>query len=332
MGFGDGAMPSIERAWRAFGAGTGREACPTKQARLYTGRMEHGPNRDALWIRLLAVLLALRATVAASSPTSTIAHLPGVQINAAKVDASGNICLAGQTTTSAGSGAAWVAKLSRDGATTFYTATFGGTGSSVATALDIDSAGAAYIAGTTTGSDFPVSAGAAQSTGGTAFAAKLDAKGNVVYSTLIGGNAQTTPRSIVVNSKGELAVSGQLITGGPSAEVVALFLFKVSADGTNIIAGAQGVGGLVAVDSQDNIYVAGVPLRIDRTSSHAGSVPRKTVYFFLWLPVSQLSLRGRPIRGKRYAGLESNPFPDLYHGEIWRRACIYRLLTPRATS
>ncbi len=116
--------------------------------------MEYGPDRDARWIGLLAVLLALPATVAASSPTSTIAHLPGVQINAAKVDASGNIYLAGQTTTSAGSGAAWVAKLSRDGATTFYTATLGGSGSSVATALDIDSAGAAYVAGTTTGQRF----------------------------------------------------------------------------------------------------------------------------------------------------------------------------------
>jgi uncharacterized protein (TIGR03437 family) len=246
--------------------------------------MEYGPNRDALWIRLLGVLLALRATVAASSPTSTIAHLPGVQINAAKVDASGNICLAGQTTTSAGSGAAWVAKLSRDSATTFYTATLGGTGSSVATALDIDSAGAAYIAGTTTGSDFPVSAGAAQSTGGTAFAAKLDAKGNVVYSTLIGGNAQTTPRSIVVNSKGELAVSGQLITGGPSAEVVALFLFKVSADGTNIIAGAQGVGGLVAVDSQDNIYVAGVPPGSTEPAATPGAYQGKPSTFFCGCP------------------------------------------------
>ncbi len=152
--------------------------------------MEHG---------LLAILLALPAAAAASSPTNPVAHLSGVQINAAKVDASGNIYLAGQTTTSAGSGAAYVAKLSPDGATTFYTATLGGSdsSSSAATALDIDSTGAAYIAGTTTASDFPVSAGASQSTGGTAFAVKLDAKGNIVYSTLIGGNAQTTPRSVV---------------------------------------------------------------------------------------------------------------------------------------
>ena len=221
--------------------------------------MERSWHRHARRIGLLAVLLALPATPL-SSPTSTIAHLPNVQINAAKVDASGNIYLAGQTTTSAGSGAAYIAKLSPDGTAILYAVTIGGSGSSTsaATALDIDSAGAVYVAGTTTASDFPVSAGAAQSPGATAFAAKLDAKGNILYSALIGGNATTAPHSIVVNSKGELVVSGQLITGAPSA-AAALFLLKLSADGTQVVAGPQGVGGLVAVDAQDNIYVAGVP-------------------------------------------------------------------------
>jgi uncharacterized protein (TIGR03437 family) len=221
----------------------------------------HGLDRNARRIGLAAVLAALPGMAAASSPTSMIAHLPNVQINAAKVDASGSIYLAGQTTTSAGSGAAYIAKLSPDGATTLYTATLGGSGSSTstATALDIDSSGAAYIAGTTTASDFPVSAGAAQSTGGTAFAAKVDAKGNVLYSTLIGGNAKTQPSSIVVNTKRELVVSGQLTMGAPSEAVLALFLLKLSADGAQVVAGPQGMGGLVAADAQDNIYVAGVP-------------------------------------------------------------------------
>jgi uncharacterized protein (TIGR03437 family) len=213
----------------------------------------------ALWVALLTVLFALPA--AASSPTSTIAHLPGVKINAAKVDSSGNIYLAGQTTTSAGSGAAYIAKLSSNGATTFYGATLGGSGSSAsaATVLDIDSAGSVYVAGTTTASDFPVTAGAVQASGATAFAAKLDAKGNVVYSALIGGNAQTAPSSIVVNSKKELVVSGQSTTRTSSSTVVALFVLKLSADGTQVVTGPQNVGGLLTADSQDNIYLAGVP-------------------------------------------------------------------------
>ena len=225
------------------------------------GEMDLGLDRFTLLIALLGVLPALPAIAAASSASSTIAHLPNnVQINAAKVDASGNIYLAGQTTTSAGSGVAYITKLSPDG-TTLYAATIGGSGSSTSAAsvLDIDSAGAVYVAGTTTASDFPVSAGAAQSAGATAFAAKLDAKGNILYSALIGGNAKTEPGSIVVNTKKELVVSGQLTTGAPPSAALALFLLKLSADGTQVVAGPQGIGGLVAADAQDNIYIAGVP-------------------------------------------------------------------------
>jgi uncharacterized protein (TIGR03437 family) len=220
--------------------------------------MEQGLDRHARRIGLLAILLMLPAT--AASPSTMIAHLVNVQINAAKVDASGNIYLAGQITTGSAGDAAYIAKLSPDGST-IYTATLGGSGSSIsgATALDIDSAGAVYIAGTTTANDFPVSAGAVQSSGATAFAAKLDAKGNILYSALIGGDAQTEPRSIAVNSKSELVVSGQLTTGAPSSAVVALFALKLSADGTLVVPGPQGIGGLVAIDAQDNIYVAGVP-------------------------------------------------------------------------
>jgi uncharacterized protein (TIGR03437 family) len=227
--------------------------------------MEQGLNRFTLRIALLGVLSALPATPAVSSPTSTIAQLPNVQMNAAKVDGSGNIHLVGQTTSSTGSGAAYIAKLS-PGGTILYAVTLGGSGSgsggsstSAATALDIDSAGAVYVAGTTTASDFPVSTGVVQTPGATAFAAKLNSNGNIVYSALIGGDANTQPGSVAVNSMKELVVSGRLTSGPPSAVVAALFLLKLSADGTQVVAGPQGIGGLVAIDSQDNIYVAGDP-------------------------------------------------------------------------
>ena len=49
--------------------------------------MSQALNRHALWITFLPGLFVLPAP--ASGPTSMIAHLPGVKINAAKVDASG---------------------------------------------------------------------------------------------------------------------------------------------------------------------------------------------------------------------------------------------------
>jgi hypothetical protein len=178
--------------------------------------LKQGTRRFTLPIVRLTVLAAVPAIAAASSPITVIARFPGVQINTAKVDASGNIYLGGQSTTSGSSGAAYVAKL--------------GPG------------------------------GAAQSSGATAFAARLDATGKILYSALIGGNAQTQPRSIVVNSKRELVVSGQLTTGDHPSAAPALLLLKLSADGAQVTAGPQGIGGLVAADAQDNIYVAGVPL------------------------------------------------------------------------
>ncbi len=87
------------------------------------------------------------------------------------------------------------------------------------------------------------------------------------------------PAQLSVNSKGELAVSGQLITGAPSEAVVGLFLLKVSADGTQIIAGPQGLGGLVAVDSQDNIYLAGVPPGSTEPSATPGAYQGKPATF-----------------------------------------------------
>ena len=210
-------------------------------------------------VGVFTILAALSAHAAASTPTTAIAHLPNVQINATKVDAAGNIYLAGQTTTSAASSAAYIAKLAPNG-TTLYEISLSGKGSSTsaATTLDLDSAGDVYLAGTTTAADFPISPGQAASPGSTAFAAKLDAKGNVVYATLIGGNATTAPRSVAVNSKGELVVSGQLAASAPPA-LATLFLLKLSANGVQVAAGPQGVGGLVAIDAQDNIYIAGVP-------------------------------------------------------------------------
>jgi uncharacterized protein (TIGR03437 family) len=225
--------------------------------------MERGFERHMRWIVLSAALRVLPATAVAAGPSRTVAHLPNVQINAAKVDASGKIYLASQTTTTAGSVAAYISKLSPDGTTTYYAATIGGSGASAATALDIDSAGDVSVAGTTTANDFPVSPGAARTTGATAFAAKLDAQGNIVYSALIGGSAKTSPSSIVVNTKGELLVSGQTTAAAPSPAASTLFLLKLSADGTSVVAGPQGIGGLLATDSEDNVYVP-APLLADR--------------------------------------------------------------------
>jgi hypothetical protein len=82
---------------------------------VFRTKMEQPSDHFRLGIARLAVLPALPAIAAPSSPSSAIAYLPSAQINTAKVDASGNIYLAGQTTTKAGSAAAYIVGLGPNG-------------------------------------------------------------------------------------------------------------------------------------------------------------------------------------------------------------------------
>ena len=92
---------------------------------------------------------------------------------------------------------AFVAELNSAGTNLVYSTFLGGSGSDHANALALDGSGNAYIAGTTTSLDFPVTAGAFQpvnkaaatNNAGTAFVAELNASGTALsYSTFLGGS------------------------------------------------------------------------------------------------------------------------------------------------
>jgi uncharacterized repeat protein (TIGR02543 family) len=101
-------------------------------------------------------------------------------------------------------GDAFVAELNPQGSALVYATYLGGTGDDAATSIVLDGGGNAYVAGITASSNFPTTAGAAQTTfgGGSttacagrlfscgdAFAAKINPTGTaLVYSTFIGGS------------------------------------------------------------------------------------------------------------------------------------------------
>jgi uncharacterized protein (TIGR03437 family) len=228
-------------------------------------------------MKLPVFVFAVSLITRAASPLTTLATLPNSTVNAVTTDAAGNIYVAGGQVLAA-SHKAFVAKLSPAGQT-LYSTTFTGSGFNGASAIAVDSSGAAYIFGETSSPDFPVTPGALQTTLQAArmqgFAAKVDPAGKVVYATFIGGSSDIGPAAngILVDSAGDAILSGGTATNGmpgsaafpvtpgapyTSTDSSTYFVMKLDPPGAKQLAAIRGIGGALALDSQGNIYVAGL--------------------------------------------------------------------------
>lgn len=230
--------------------------------------------------RILPALLLL-SIAPAFAGISSIAALPGpLTVSAMKTDAAGNLYIAGSgpnpKTANPGGTAAIVAKLSGDGTTVQFLTTLAGHGFDSATAMAIAADGTILVAGSTSSPDFPVTAGAAETTnpaagiGGTGFFARLDAKGNVLYASYVNG---ATPAGsptvlsildIATDASGAAYITGQGILASTAGALPAVqyfgsgfFVAKLDASGKLAFSTGAGGGTHIAVDAQGNIYVAG---------------------------------------------------------------------------
>jgi hypothetical protein len=196
---------------------------------------------------------------------------------------------------------AFIRKQSPDGRTVYYLSYLGGNGNDVATGIAVDRDGNAYVVGFTTSSDFPVTAGALQKQlKGTqnAFLTKINNRGELVYSTLLGGAGTDAAYAVAVDGDGnayltgytsssEFPVRGALQPGinqgcasppiGPNVlgplgspyKSGDAFVSKINAEGTALVYSTylggtcadQGQG--IAVDSSGSAYVAGVTKSLD---------------------------------------------------------------------
>jgi hypothetical protein len=118
---------------------------------------------------------------------------------------------------------AFVAKLNAAGSGLVYSTYLGGSEFDVANAIAVDTAGEAYVAGSTASTDFPTTPGAPQTYyagGDDAFVAKLNAAGSgLVYSTYLGGSELDVASAIAVDAAGEAYVAGE--TGSANFPVTA---------------------------------------------------------------------------------------------------------------
>jgi hypothetical protein len=177
---------------------------------------------------------------------------------------------------------AWVAKLNSSGTELIYATFLGGSGNEQTGGLAVDSAGNAYVTGSTTSKNFPIVDGSFQrecwvktdTTCASAFVTKLDPMGSrALYSSYLGGHGTQAGEGIAVNSSGSAFVVGKTdandfpTTAGTEKPVPAgggdAFIAKLSSSGSHLeystFLGGTGLdeGNAIALDSSGNAYVTG---------------------------------------------------------------------------
>ena len=161
-----------------------------------------------------------------------------------------------------------------------YSAVIGGTGVDQGTALAIDGSGNAYIAGTTTSTDFPVTQGALETasniTGSNTrgVIAKIAAGGaSVAFATYLGGTGSEQMAGLALDYAGNIFVTGLTTssnfptTSGSylapiNGSANAVFITKIKTDGSailysSIFGGMNNAVGGIAVDQNSQASVAG---------------------------------------------------------------------------
>ena len=226
------------------------------------------------------------------------------------VDASGNAFITGTTVASdfpltpgafqsvvlGTGGTAFLTELNPTGSALVYSSYFGGSGGDAAQGIALDASGIAYITGTTTSFNFPITlspTSAFQTTNnsanGAAFISKIDTTktgtGSLVYSTYLGGGGGNAGTAIAVDSSAKVYVTGftsatdfpipagvntfqTAIKGTTNAFVVRLdttvsgsssllYSTYLGGTGSGTKNGAPDEGHGIAVDPNFNVYVAG---------------------------------------------------------------------------
>jgi Beta-propeller repeat len=203
--------------------------------------------------------------------------------NHTAVDSAGNVYVTGVTTSNdaafqslvhplrpyGGGGDAFVAKFNpalSGSASLLYFTYLGGSGSDGGTGIAVDSAGNAYVTGYTNSTDLPT-AGAYQAnlqSGYDAFVTKLDASGNILYSTYLGTSGLTAGYGsvIAVDASGNAYVSATTNGGGNFDAFVAKINPALSGSGSLVYSTYLGGSGSdqpygVAVGGSGDVYVTG---------------------------------------------------------------------------
>ena len=231
---------------------------------------------------------ALDAFVTRFAPNGSIVYstfLGGTEFDwvlGVKADTAGRVHIAGYTNspdfpttpgavsaTHQGWDDAFYTRLEPSGAAVSYSTFIGGGGSENAIAVALDSAGAAYIAGTTNSYDLTTFNALQPSMGGEsdAWLMKIAADRSLKYITYFGGSGRDTANGLAVQGgsvylSGQTCSSDQPMAAPREPDCSGAYVTKIAAAGnavrrTAIVEGMDGRA--VAVDAADRAFVAGNP-------------------------------------------------------------------------
>jgi hypothetical protein len=194
----------------------------------------------------------------------------------------------------------FVSRISADGSSLEYSTYLGGTSSESASDIAIDSAGAAYVVGTTQSTDFPTLNPFQGAAGGLmdVFVAKLSEAGSLTYATYLGGWGSDYSPRVAVDAAGQAHVVGVTFSqnfpvanahqpsfGGGYSDVFVTTLNQAGSGlvystflggGDQEVDGSQSLGPAVAVGPSGETVVTGTtrsrnfPTRDAIQSAHAG--------------------------------------------------------------
>jgi hypothetical protein len=217
--------------------------------------------------------------------------------NSLAVDAQGHAYICGMTSQSdiptvnafqsklnSSSGNGYVAKFAPDGQSLVYSTYLGGNNQAWLFGIAADSSGNAFVTGYTTSLDFPIRnavqpTNAAQNNmaanGQQAVLAKFSPSGDLVFSTFFGGSGGASGVAVALDSAGAPILVGDAFAHGNAADFpttsnayqTALpatecpFVAKFTTDGvlvfSTLFGGNMTLASSAAVDSQNNVYLAG---------------------------------------------------------------------------
>ena len=179
-----------------------------------------------------------------AADSSGFAYVTGTTTSADFPTVAGSL----QTTITNPTANAIITKLKQDGTGLVYSTFFGGTGTQGdgADAIAVDSAGDAYIVGSTSSSDFPVTPSAYQpfNKGGGGYFSKLDPTGStLLYSTYLSGSGSDSLSAIALDTN-----NAAYITGSTTSTDFPIVL-ATAIQNSNNSTGSQGTAFLSKIDS-----------------------------------------------------------------------------------